>query len=178
MRRIEAGDEEAFATLYRRRQGAVYRFALQMCGSPATAEEVTQEVFLALVETPGRYDSARGSVAGWLFGIARNRVLRWLEKDGRFQPVEEEQDGRGSEEARSGSVLDDLAEQERLEAVRQAVLALPTHYREAVVLCDLQEQSYEEAAGAIGCAVGTVRSRLFRGRELLAHKLRQSRCLT
>jgi hypothetical protein len=61
---------------------------------------------------------------------------------------------------------------ERVEAVRRAVLSLPLRYREAVVLCDLQELSYADAAGALGCAVGTVRSRLHRGRALLASKLR------
>ena len=171
LRRMEAGDEEAFAALYRRRQGAVYRFALQMSGNEAAAEEVTQEVFLALIESAKRYEASRGSLVSWLFGIARNRVLHWLEKDGRYRPAEEELEV-------ADALLEDLSKKEKLEVVRQAVLALPAHYREAVALCDLQEQSYEEVARALGCAVGTVRSRLARGRAMLAGKLRQSRCLT
>jgi RNA polymerase sigma-70 factor (ECF subfamily) len=175
---MDAGDEEAFAALYRRRQGAVYRFALQMSGSEAADEEVTQEVFLALIESAKRYEASRGSLVSWLFGIARNRVLHWLEKDGRYRADEEELEAAVSTSAGGGTFLDDLTEKEKLEAVRQAVLALPARYREVVALCDLQEQSYEAAARALGCAVGTVRSRLSRGRAMLAGKLRRSRCLT
>jgi RNA polymerase sigma-70 factor (ECF subfamily) len=67
--------------------------------------------------------------------------------------------------------LGDLTRAESIEALRQAVLTLPLRYREAVVLCDLQELSYADAAVVLGCALGTVRSRLHRGRALLASKL-------
>ena len=70
--------------------------------------------------------------------------------------------------------LGDLTRAESIEALREAVLTLPVRYREAVVLCDLQEMSYADAASALGCAVGTVRSRLHRGRALLAVKLTAS----
>jgi RNA polymerase sigma-70 factor (ECF subfamily) len=68
--------------------------------------------------------------------------------------------------------LDELARNETIATVRQAVLALPSHYREVVVLCDLHEMSYAEAAEVLRCAVGTVRSRLHRARALLIQKLR------
>ena len=68
--------------------------------------------------------------------------------------------------------LSDLLRSEMIESVRQAVLALPSHYREVVVLCDLHEMSYLEAAAALSCAVGTVRSRLHRARSLLIERLR------
>jgi len=71
-------------------------------------------------------------------------------------------------------VLGDLTRAESIEALRQAVLTLPVRYREAVVLCDLQELSYADASAALGCAIGTVRSRLHRGRALLATKLAAS----
>ena len=66
----------------------------------------------------------------------------------------------------------DLAQNERIETLRKAVLALPPAYREVVVLCDLHERDYAEAASALGCAIGTVRSRLHRARALLAEKMR------
>jgi RNA polymerase sigma-70 factor (ECF subfamily) len=66
----------------------------------------------------------------------------------------------------------DLAQNERVETLRKAVLALPPAYREVLVLCDLHERDYAEAASALGCAVGTVRSRLHRARALLAEKMR------
>jgi RNA polymerase sigma-70 factor (ECF subfamily) len=67
----------------------------------------------------------------------------------------------------------DLVRSENIERVRQAVLSLPADYREAVVLCELQEFSYEEAAHVLGCPVGTIRSRLHRARTMLADKLRE-----
>jgi RNA polymerase sigma-70 factor (ECF subfamily) len=74
-------------------------------------------------------------------------------------------------------VLSDLAHGERIETLRKAVLALPPAYREVVVLCDLHERDYAEAASVLGCAIGTVRSRLHRARALLAEKMRASeRC--
>ncbi|MGH9722016.1 MAG: RNA polymerase sigma factor [Bryobacteraceae bacterium] len=164
------GDEEAFTALYRRRQGRLYRFTLQMTGEAALAEEVVQEVFLEVIRARGRFDAARGSVASWMFGIARNLVLRRLEQEGKYAHVEES-DETGIETAES-SPLEDLTRAEGLKNLRQAVLALPPAYRETVVLCDLQELSYDDAAAALGCPVGTIRSRLNRGRAMLAERLR------
>jgi len=155
-----SGDEDAFTALYRRRQGPVYRFALQMTGSPVIAEDVTQEVFLALLSQTAKYDESRGSLASFLYGVARNLVLRRIEKVEEIQEV-----------AASDDILHDLTRQETIEQVRRAVLSLPPVYREAVVLCDLQDTSYEEAAAALNCPVGTVRSRLSRGRSILAQRL-------
>ncbi|MEO8097372.1 MAG: RNA polymerase sigma factor [Acidobacteriota bacterium] len=161
-----AGREDRFAELYGRRQGGVFRFALQMSGSVAVAEDVTQETFLALLTHGTRFDPARGSVAAFLYGIARNVVLRRLEHERRF---EQEEDS-----CADGDVLDDLTRSQSIERVREAVLCLPPVYREVIVLCDLQETSYEEAATALACPIGTVRSRLNRGRAMLAQKL----CIT
>ena len=88
--RMLEGDEEAFTALYRRRQGPVYRFALHMTGSAAIAEDVTQEVFLALIESGRRFDGSRGPLLSFLYGIARNRVLRRIEKERTAEAVGEE----------------------------------------------------------------------------------------
>jgi RNA polymerase sigma-70 factor (ECF subfamily) len=176
VRRMAEGDEEAFVTLYRRWQGGVYRFALHMSGSAETAEEVTQEVFLALIRQPHRYDPAQGSVAAYLYGTARHHVLRWLERQHALVAMEDEaSEGLPSAE----DPLADLTRAERLEMLRRAVLSLPESYREVVVLCDLHEMDYEGAAAILECPVGTVRSRLHRGRALLAEKLRSlpARCV-
>jgi len=154
------GDEEAFTTLYRRRQGPVYRFAMQMTGNVVIAEDVTQEVFMALLSKTAKYDAARGSLASFLYGVARNLVLRRIEKTAEIE------DYAGPED-----ILDDLTKRETIESVRRAVLSLPAVYREAVVLCDLQDTSYEEVALVLDCPIGTVRSRLNRGRSMLAQKL-------
>jgi RNA polymerase sigma-70 factor, ECF subfamily len=171
-----AGDEEAFVALYRRRQGGVYRFALQMSGSAAVAEDVTQEVFMVLMRDGRNFDPARGSLAAFLYGVARNHVLRVFDRERafvRFAGDENETDHEPHESlVAHDDPLGDLTRGETVGRVRQAVLALPPHYREAVVLCDLHEMSYAEAAEALGCAVGTVRSRLHRGRAMLCGKLR------
>lgn len=170
---VRSGDEQAFVTLYRRRQGPIYRFVLHMTGSVTAAEDVTQEVFLALIRENCGYDPERGSLSGYLFGIARKLVLRQLER-GKSYPDQEWEDDRQIHLVPSpaGDPMIDLLRREGLEALRKAVQALPRRYREVVVLCDLEELDYAEAAGVLGCPVGTVRSRLHRARSLLLDKLR------
>jgi RNA polymerase sigma-70 factor (ECF subfamily) len=181
LRRVSTGDEEAFRSLYQRCQGPVYRFVLHMSGSPAIAEDVTQEVFMALIRDAGRFDPARGTLPAYLLGIGRNLLLRRLEKERVFVafPGASEPDGAEpsgtKEHAHLVVAALDPVRNETIGRVRQAVLSLPANYREVVVLCDLQEMSYEEAAAALRCALGTVRSRLHRGRSLLMEKLREFR---
>ncbi|MFN0121242.1 MAG: RNA polymerase sigma factor [Blastocatellia bacterium] len=176
VRRLAGGDEPAFTALYRRHQGAIYRFALLMSGSAALAEDVTQETFLALLREAGRYDHGRGTVPAYLFGIARNHTLRRLRRDRSLtqlgDDVEENDTAVFAQLVAADDPLRDCAREEVIQLVRQAVLALPPRYREVVVLCDFQELSYAEAAAALGCAVGTVSSRLHRGHGLLLERLR------
>ena len=173
-----AGDEPAFTALYQRHQGAVYRFALLMSGQSSIAEEVTQEVFLALLRNSNRYDPERGSLSAYLCGAARNQVLRLLERDRPYiQLVEEADEGEAVPLTRliaGDDPLNDCVRKEAIKLVRQSVLALPPRYREAIVLCDFLELSCADAALALGCPVGTVNSRLHRGRVLLLKKLRAS----
>jgi RNA polymerase sigma-70 factor, ECF subfamily len=172
--RVASGQVEAFAALFRRRQAVVYRFALHMTGAPSAADDITQEVFLAVMRDAGRYQPNRSGATAWLCGIARNHARRRLEGDRRTVPLEG--DGGDSEWAAVGlDPLEDLTRAEGIASLRSAILTLPLRYREVVVLCDLQELTYAVAADALGCAVGTVRSRLHRGRALLAAKLTQSR---
>jgi len=174
--RIHSGDEQAFVSLYRRRQGAIFRFALHMTGTEAQAEDITQEVFLALLREECGFDPTRGTLSGYLFGIARKLVLRQMER-GRLDVA---LDAGLEESAIPELAIDDdplveLARREGLDALRRAVLALPRRYREVVVLCDLEEVDYADAAEALGCPIGTVRSRLHRARALLLDKLKQDR---
>ncbi|HKP13728.1 MAG TPA: RNA polymerase sigma factor [Blastocatellia bacterium] len=176
LRLMMGGDAEALAELYDRRHPGVYRFALRMSGSHAVAEDVTQDVFMALIRDGNAYDSSRGSVAAYLYGMARNRVLKRLARDRSFVSLSDEatDEAVGGDERflLNGDPLAELARSETIEAVRQAILALPAHYREVVVLCNMQEMNYEQAAAIIGCPVGTVRSRLHRARAMLINKLR------
>jgi RNA polymerase sigma-70 factor (ECF subfamily) len=176
LERLRAGDDDAFQVLYRRRQGAIYRFAMHVTGSSAAAEDITQEVFLTLIRAACRYDPERGTLNGYLFGIARKLVLRHLER----ARMDVALDGAGDEgTAPQLAIHDDpamaMADRERLEALRLAVHRLPRRYREVVVLCDLEEVDYADAAAILGCPIGTVRSRLHRARALLFEKLSQER---
>lgn len=174
LRLMMTGDESAFTTLYRRRQAGVFRYALQMTGSRTVAEDVTQEVFVVLMREASRYDVERGSLASFLYGIARNNLLRRMEQERRFVALDGESGDGGSLEDVLAGPCDphqELTSKETVERVRNAVLSLPTRYREVIVLCDLHELSYEDAAAVIGCAVGTIRSRLHRARGLLIEKL-------
>jgi RNA polymerase sigma-70 factor (ECF subfamily) len=168
------GNEDAFTALYRRRQGSVYRFALHMSGSPQVAEEVTQEVFLFLLQRGRDFDPARAALGAYLYGVARNYVRRAMEKS-----YSEAVNTTPAEDDDPNLVTDfdpvgDIARSQTSKAVWKAVLSLPEHYREVVVLCDLQEQTYADAAQALGCALGTVRSRLHRAHEMLMKKLQHS----
>jgi RNA polymerase sigma-70 factor (ECF subfamily) len=168
--RARKGDEDAFVMLYRRRQPAIYRFAYQMSGSRSVADEVVQEVFLSLIGAKNGYNSSRGTLQSYLYGVARNHMLKLLEKERAFVPMDHAT--ADAELPVAADALTALTRGETIESVRSAVLALPPVYREAVVLCDLHEMSYAQAAEALGCAVGTVRSRLHRGREMLVERLR------
>jgi len=174
LRRAAKGDEDSFTLLYRRHQAALYRFALRMTGNAWAAEEVVQDVFMTLMREPKKYDAARGPVGAYLFGITRNRVMKHFERLPReLQMPEHGENGV----ATLPSVVDHRTPahwaelQERRQQVRAAVLGLPVEFREAVVLCELEEMSYEEAARVLQCPVGTIRSRLHRGRALLLAKL-------
>jgi RNA polymerase sigma-70 factor (ECF subfamily) len=174
--RLRNGDEQAFLTLYGKRQGAIYRFALHMSGSAQTAEDVTQEVFLALLREDCGFDASRGTLSGYLFGIARKLILRQMERGRADVPLESEtEDAYTPELAVTDDVLGKLTHREGIEALRRAVVTLPRRYREVVVLCDLEEVDYAEAAVVLGCPIGTVRSRLHRARALLLEKLNQER---
>jgi len=174
--RMRQGDEQAFVALYRRKQSAIYRFALHMSGSATVAEDVTQEVFMALLRDECGFDPERGTVSGYLFGIARKLVLRNLERGRSDVTLDtESEDGVAPELAVTDDPLAELTHREGIEALRRAVVTLPRRYREVVVLCDLEEIDYAEAAVALGCPIGTVRSRLHSARALLLEKLHQDR---
>jgi RNA polymerase sigma-70 factor, ECF subfamily len=166
---MAGGDREAFAEIYRRRRPDVYRFAVHMTGDPAAAEDVTQDVFMAVIQEARRYDVRRAPVVSWLLGIARNQARRRLSNDRALDPLPETPSGSTTI---SPDPVAGLARERQVAALRRALAALPVAYREVVVLCDLQELTYADAAAALGCALGTVRSRLHRGRGMLGSRLR------
>jgi RNA polymerase sigma-70 factor, ECF subfamily len=177
LRRAAKGDEDAFTLLYRRHQAALYRFALRMSGNAWASEEIVQDVFMTLMREPKKFDPSRGMLSSYLFGIARNRVMKHLERLPREVSLDEQNENGhpGVPVVNPCTPMHWVERQERLEQVRAAVLDLPAEFREAVVLCELEELSYDEAAQLIGCPIGTIRSRLHRGRALLLAKLEMLR---
>jgi RNA polymerase sigma-70 factor (ECF subfamily) len=163
---IAAGVEQAFVELYRRRHNDVYRFAFAMAKSRSFAQDVTQEVFLNVLENANRFDGAKGSVRAWLFGCARHVTLDRLRLERRWT------DDLPADVATLDSDERLMADQ-RVERLHAAIARLPVEYREALVLFELQELTYAETAAVLGCPVGTVRSRLHRGRVLLAAMLEE-----
>ena len=161
---IAVGVEQAFIELYRRRHNDVYRFAFAMAKSRSFAQDVTQEVFLNVLENARRFDSAKGSVRAWLFGCAPYVTLDRLRVERRWtDDIPADLTTLDSDER--------LLADQRLERLHAAIARLPVEYREALVLVELQELTYAETAAVLDCPVGTVRSRLHRGRVLLAGML-------
>jgi len=178
LKRSAKGDEEAFTVLYRRHADVLYRFAFRMTGSSWGAEEIVQDVFMTLVREPGKYDAERGTLPAFLFGITRNKIMKYNERLPReISLVERQEDGSGGGLTLRDSFTPAMwAEQrERLEKVRAAVMELPIEFRETVVLCELEEMTYDQAARMLDCPIGTIRSRLHRGRALLLAKLEMLR---
>jgi RNA polymerase sigma-70 factor, ECF subfamily len=170
--RMASGDGEAFAALFRRHQSTVYRFTRQMLGSREAAEDLTQEVFIALGTSVRRFDPAMGSLTTYLYGIARNLILQRHRRQ-RWRQVDiESLDNDIEALATTSDPTEALTCAKMRQQLRTAILALPVHYREVVVLCELNGLSYEDAARVAGCPIGTIRSRLSRAREMLIARCR------
>lgn len=170
LQRFHTGDRDAFADIYRSHHMPVFRFASLMTGDSMKATEITQDTFVWLIHHPDDFDPARGNLGAFLIGVARKLLKRRYSEEQRWVPLDE---------SAAGSVNPltsiDPGEEDVLR-LRRAISALPERYRAVVVLCDLEEKTYEQAAEVVECAVGTVRSRLHRARALLARKLMGRGC--
>ncbi|MBL8525638.1 MAG: RNA polymerase sigma factor [Betaproteobacteria bacterium] len=171
---MRRGNAAAFEALYRRHQAPLYRFALLRCDSADTAADIVQEIFLALLSNSLKFDPTRGVLQGFLFGVARNLVLKREEAQYRFVST-----SRDDEEGDSADdVLDPapqpqqrLLNQQQAETVRQALAQLAPHYRDVVILYEMHDLSYVEIAQICNIDIGTVRSRLSRARAKLVEML-------
>jgi RNA polymerase sigma-70 factor (ECF subfamily) len=167
--RVRRGEPAELRAVYEATRDRLYRFALAMSGDRDLAADALQETFVALLRNPERFDPARGTIEAFLFGILRNRLRVERRETREFDSAGE------CEETGDDDLLESYERQEQVALVREAVSTLPAPYREALTLCDLEELSYEEAAGLLGTPVGTIRSRLSRARGLLAKKLREAK---
>jgi len=159
------GSGDAIAAIYRRHGGLVYRFALQMSRNAALSEEVTQEVFLALLTRFDRFDAGRGALSTWLCGIARRQLWKHMERNQAACALDDEE--AAEPECPDDGPAEFLLRSEAVAAVRAGMDELPAALREVVILCALEEMSYEQAAQVLAVPVGTVRSRLHRAKARL-----------
>jgi RNA polymerase sigma-70 factor (ECF subfamily) len=168
LERAAAGDLEAFGAIYGRYRPVVYRFARAMTGTGDAADDITHDAFLAVLGEASRFDARRASLSTYLYGIVRNLCRAHLRRASRLQPMDGHADGWLAEAA---DLSDPLADAQVAALVRRALAGLPSRYRELILLCDLHELSYADAAQVVGASVPAVRSRLHRGRQLLKASL-------
>lgn len=171
LRRMRSGAADAFAALYRRHQGPLYRFALLRCGSADTAADVVQETFMGLLTDRFRFDPLRGQLQHFLFGVARNLILKNETGHQRHVVLGDDDDDEDDLPDDTACPLTRLLHNEAAEEVRRALALLAPHYRDAVILYEMHELSYAEIADICQVDIGTVRSRLSRGRAALAKRL-------
>jgi RNA polymerase sigma-70 factor, ECF subfamily len=160
-----AGDLDAFGVLYERYQQVAFRFACGMTGSRDAAADICHDAFLSVLAEAARFDPRRASLSTYLYGVVRNLCRERLRRMSRLQPVD-----AGTLDLRPDPALtppDLMADAELAAVVREALAELPSRYRELVLLCDLHDRSYAEAAQIVGVSVAAVRSRLHRGRQRL-----------
>lgn len=179
LRSVLQGDGAALTLLYRRESGPVYRYAHALCGDEAAALDAMQEAFTQLLLQPQGFEPGRGTLGAYLAGIARHQLLARFREARRFVSLlqggeaEDEDEalgaaGHGDSLGGGECRLDGAQQQQRLWA---AIRRLAWNQREALVLVDLQERSYEEAAAVAGVSQDVLRTRLHRARGRLAELL-------
>ena len=179
LRAIRQGDQAAFQTLYRRHRSGLYSFALLHSGAPDVAADVVQDVFMGLLNDSYGFDPLKGMLANFLYGVARNLVLGHARQNSRWvQPAGDDDGDDGPEPVDpAAGPLARLLDDEAVEHLRRALAALAPHYRDVVILFELHEKTYQEIAQICQLEIGTVRSRLARGRAALAQALAPYRAI-
>jgi RNA polymerase sigma-70 factor, ECF subfamily len=172
LRRMRAGDQAALSALYARHQAPLYRFAILRSGSTDTAADIVQDVFIALIEDRLQFDPMRGALMSFLFGVARNLILKREHAARRFLPLpfanDDGEDGGEFDAADTQPLpLEKILADDRAEAVRAALAKIAPHYRDVLILYEMQDLTYVEIAHICNIDIGTVRSRLSRARAKL-----------
>lgn len=170
LRRLGKGEPEALDQIYRRESASVYRYALALSGNPAWAADAMQDAFVSLAARPQGFDPMRGTLGAYLAGIARHALMqRWRE------PGAPEPDTELATDEAQPSPEELLVRAQDQAQVWAAIRRLPWPQREALVLVDLQQRPYAEAAAIAAIEINTLRTRLHRARLRLAQDLNASR---
>jgi RNA polymerase sigma-70 factor (ECF subfamily) len=172
-------NQQEFERLFLRSRRRAYNLAYRLTGNAADAEDVAQDAYVRAWHNFETYDSSR-SFEGWLFRIITNRVIDMRRRQKRVPmysldtPVQGDDDGQplAHEFAAPESDPQDIVINPIMdEKLQKALLSLPTDYRAAILMCDVEQKSYQEIAIAMRCAIGTVRSRIHRARVMLRKQL-------
>jgi RNA polymerase sigma-70 factor (ECF subfamily) len=174
--RCRQGDETAWRELVGRHTRRVFGIAYRFVGRVDEAEDLTQDIFVKVFQSLDRYRESDGAFSTWVGTVARNHAIddyrrRREERARRIDdPAVMDRVPAGEE-----SVLRSLEREDQKQLVHRGLRALPVELREALVLCDLQGLSYDEVAAALQIPLGTVKSRINRGRLELARRLLSAR---
>lgn len=174
-----AGDHGAWETIVRQYHKRVYNLAYRYCGRFDEAEDLTQEIFLKIYRTMGAYRAESGTFVTWLLRVGRNHIIDRYRKhkiersvtdpiDSEFERIEENP-------ARYDSPGEAYRKKELSDVIHGTLLDLTTDLREAVILRDLEGCTYDEMAEILDVPLGTVKSRINRGRTELGRLLRGMR---
>ena len=169
----------AFAQVYEAHFDFVWRSARRLGVFDAALDDVVQDVFMGLLNDSYGFDPLKGMLANFLYGVARNLVLSRARQNSRWvQAAGDEEDEDGWEAADPAACpLGRLLDDEAVEHLRRGLAVLAPHYRDVVILFELHEKTYQEIAQICQLEIGTVRSRLARGRAALAQALAPYRAI-
>jgi RNA polymerase sigma-70 factor (ECF subfamily) len=172
---VVLGDIGAFEKIVNRYKGRLYNFVFRFVGDQETAEDIVQETFLRAYRRRREY-RAIANFSTWLFTIAGNLAKSELRRRKRWRLLSLDWDddaGNGMEIADESLRPDTMAESSMTDMrIQEAIDSLPSNYRQVVILRDIEGLSYQEIAEIVGCPVGTVKSRVNRGRLRLQQKLK------
>jgi RNA polymerase sigma-70 factor, ECF subfamily len=172
LRRCREGDQAAWRELVAVHGRRVFNLAYRFVGRVDEAEDVTQEIFVKVYRSLDRFRPSAGSFPAWLMTVARNHAIdRYRRRRDDPLRVADDPAALAAAPAHDESPLKVLEREERRQFVHRGLRSLPPALREALILCDLEGLSHEEAAASLEIPVGTVKSRLNRGRLELAKRL-------
>ena len=168
----QAGDQKAFGQLVRNHQKRLFRFILGLTGSFDQAEDVVQEAFVKAYSALDRFETERDFYP-WLATIARNLALNQMQHDKKQESLDRIKEKGFDRAGDAPDPLDSLLSSENQKRFYEALKELPVQYREVFVLRHFEEMSYQDIAARLKVAPGTVDSRLYRARQMLAEALKE-----
>jgi RNA polymerase sigma-70 factor (ECF subfamily) len=176
VKRALAGEDSAWEELLRGHSRKIYNLCYRFTGRSSEAEDLTQEVFIKVFQTLRTYDAAQGAFSTWLNRVARNHLVdhyRRTRRDRLTSSLEDEVGQIAEKPSQTDGPVARVESRERRELLQAGLDKLSPDMREAVILRDLQDLEYEEVAEVLGVPLGTVKSRINRGRLELARVLKR-----